>query len=84
MTEKYIIERIQARTKDGKYLIKWNGYTEDYSTWEPRKTLMEDVPHLIKYYDKIIPVVSKTCKAEIVTAAEIIYNMYKLKNKKNF
>jgi len=50
--KKWVIEAIVGkRERDGKieYEIKWEGYAD--TTWEPRKTLMQDAPKLVKQFD---------------------------------
>jgi len=48
---KGIIDKRKVNNKV-EYLVQWKGYKKEDNTWEPRKTLMEDVPQLIKAYDK--------------------------------
>ncbi|GBB83285.1 hypothetical protein RclHR1_10000008 [Rhizophagus clarus] len=48
--ERYVPERIiKHRTRKGQlqYLVKWERYPEDESTWEPADRLQEDVPNLV-------------------------------------
>ena len=50
----YVVEEIMERKKEkGRifYLVRWKGYDESDDTWEPRTTLMEDVPDLVKDYE---------------------------------
>jgi hypothetical protein len=48
-----IVGHSKAKSNDGKprhYLVKWQGYSNASNTWEPRDSLLEDVPdHLIEY-----------------------------------
>jgi hypothetical protein len=34
------------------YLIKWQGYDESEATWEPRESLLEDIPDIINKYEQ--------------------------------
>ena len=34
------------------YLVKWLGFGPSHNTWEPRNILLQDVPELIKEYDR--------------------------------
>jgi hypothetical protein len=34
------------------YLVKWLGFGPSHNTWEPRSILLQDVPELIKDYDR--------------------------------
>ena len=50
----YKVEKIIGKKKiKGKiyYKVKWLGYPEEESTWEPRTNLIEDVPDLVKEYE---------------------------------
>ena len=52
--ERYVPERIiKHRTRKGQlqYLVKWERYPEDESTWEPADRLQEDVPNLVRIYN---------------------------------
>eukprot|EP01132_Coremiostelium_polycephalum_P009074 gene9074-11114_t len=43
------------------YLVKWVGYNdEEDNTWEPRSTLLEDVPDIVNEYEKSLPVNRRT------------------------
>ena len=51
----FIVESIVGREKQkGRVMmrVKWKGYPESESSWEPRARLMEDVPELVKAYEK--------------------------------
>ncbi|GBB96273.1 hypothetical protein RclHR1_27140001, partial [Rhizophagus clarus] len=55
--ERYIPEKIlKHRIRKGQlqYLVKWERYSEDESTWKPADRLQEDVPNLIPCYWKVI------------------------------
>ena len=55
--DKYKVERIVAKKKiKGKlhFLIKWKGYPKSQNTWEPKTTLMLDVPELVEEYEQSI------------------------------
>ncbi|GBB88377.1 hypothetical protein RclHR1_14940009 [Rhizophagus clarus] len=45
----YTRKELQHRTRKGQlqYLVKWERYPEDESTWEPADRLQEDVPNLV-------------------------------------
>jgi len=50
----FYVERLLARKNVGrgkKYLVKWVGYAESDSTWEPRTRLMIDVPDMVLAFD---------------------------------
>ncbi|GET02485.1 chromobox protein homolog 5-like [Rhizophagus clarus] len=52
--ERYIPEKIlKHRIRKGQlqYLVKWERYSEDESTWKPADRLQEDVPNLIRIYN---------------------------------
>ncbi|GBB92998.1 hypothetical protein RclHR1_20990002 [Rhizophagus clarus] len=52
--ERYVSEKIlNHRTRKGQlqYLVKWERYPEDESTWEPADRLQEDVPNLVHIYN---------------------------------
>ncbi|GES79362.1 chromobox protein homolog 5-like [Rhizophagus clarus] len=52
--ERYVPEKIlNHRTKKGQlqYLVKWERYSEDESTWESADKLQEDVPNLVYIYN---------------------------------
>ncbi len=53
--EEYVVERLDDRRKVGNrilFLVKWKGYSDAERTWEPRTTLVQDVPHLVKAYER--------------------------------
>ena len=61
----FIIDEIIGKKTDNKkifYKIHWKGFNNSHDTWEPAKTINEDVPHVVKQYeDKIknnVPVVN--------------------------
>ena len=54
--QKFIVEEIQSKkNEDGEimYFVKWEGYDESESTWEPRTNLIKDVPHLVREYETL-------------------------------
>lgn len=54
----YYVERlVNHKTVDGEtyYLVKWLRHSMAAATWEPRKTLYEDVPGLVDRYDAGLP-----------------------------
>ena len=53
--ELFEIERLSDRKKEkGRvvFRVKWKGYPESESTWEPRAKLMQEVPHLVSTYER--------------------------------
>ena len=53
--ELFILSKmIESKIIDGEkyYLIKWKGYRIKHNTYEPRNSLIEDIPKLIKRYEK--------------------------------
>ena len=48
----FVEEALQMRVLENKkeFLIKWEGYTMEESTWEPEKSMMEDCPKTVKRY----------------------------------
>jgi hypothetical protein len=49
----YTVERILDKKKDGKkllYLVKWEGYPEEESTWEPIANL-QNVKDMVKLFE---------------------------------
>lgn len=55
--EKFIVEKIISKNKIKNkiyYLVKWAGYPDSQNTLEERKTLLEDVPEMVKEYEKSI------------------------------
>ncbi len=58
----YIVEALLRRRKKRnsfEYLVKWEGYPEHDSSWEPRSALLQDVPELVHEFDKSITVSSR-------------------------
>ncbi|KAI6035301.1 hypothetical protein F5J12DRAFT_20876 [Pisolithus orientalis] len=55
--EKFVVQSIEAhRVVDGmmEFLVFWEGYDPDEATWEPKDSLMEDAPTMVKAYLKTI------------------------------
>ena len=55
----YIVECLLRRKKRGGkffYLVKWKGYDETDSSWEPRENLLKDVPKLVQEFDNAFPI----------------------------
>ena len=51
--EEFVVERLvgQRNSSRGPEIqVKWKGYDE--LTWEPRRNLLEDVPDLVRKFDK--------------------------------
>ena len=51
-----IAERIvgkRTRNRQVQYQVKWAGYPDDRNTWEPKTTLVEDVPGLVQQYEAL-------------------------------
>ena len=54
----WTVEQILDRRPIGcghQYLVKWLGYPACENSWEPATKLKQDVPHLIRVYDKKHP-----------------------------
>ncbi|HRP37991.1 MAG TPA: chromo domain-containing protein, partial [Candidatus Dojkabacteria bacterium] len=52
----YKAEKLIKKKKSGNkimYLVKWYGYPESESTWEPRTTLIQDIPKLVADYERL-------------------------------
>lgn len=52
--EKYVVERIinhRKKARSYEFEVKWKGYKE--TTWEPRGSLLKDVPEMVRKYEKI-------------------------------
>ena len=60
-------EVLQMRVLENKkeYLMKWEGYPMEESTWEPEKRLMEDCPGKVKRYLKILNYYKKSHQGNI-------------------
>ena len=53
--EEYVVKSLRdTRIKNGvaEIQVKWKGYGPDQMTWEPRTMLMEDVPDMVREFDK--------------------------------
>jgi pSer/pThr/pTyr-binding forkhead associated (FHA) protein len=53
--EVYIIDQIlKKETKKGvvRFLVSWEGYGPEGNTWEPEEQLLQDVPKLVKAFEK--------------------------------
>jgi Chromo (CHRromatin Organisation MOdifier) domain len=53
--EEWVIEKLQRQRgsdANGEVLVKWKGFKETDSTWEPRAKLREDVPEMLAQFDK--------------------------------
>lgn len=52
---KFIVDKIVDKKKirgQIHYKVTWKGYPVDDATWEPRKTLMKDVPDIVELFEK--------------------------------
>lgn len=52
---KYEVEKIvNDKTENGRkfYRIKWVGYDKSQNTWEPAEAIIEDIPDMVKEYEK--------------------------------
>jgi hypothetical protein len=61
--EEYVVKSLRdARIRNGvaEIQVKWKGYGPDQMTWEPRTTLMEDVPDMVREFDRRQPKLSKS------------------------
>ena len=71
-----IITRVDAITNhqrtDGNWrlLVKWFGFTDEESTWEPLDSLYEDVPELVRRYVKALQ--DPTAKSALTAALRSI------------
>lgn len=43
--------RYRKTTKQYEYRVKWLGFPDEESTWEPKSNLINDVPLLVEGYD---------------------------------
>lgn len=53
--EEYEVSKlVKPSMQDGKagYIVKWKGYPSSQNTWESRKNLLEDVPKMVRAYEK--------------------------------
>jgi hypothetical protein len=53
--DEYVVEKIIDRIKEGRviyYKIKWRGYPLSEATWERRSRLLEDVPDLVRDFER--------------------------------
>lgn len=48
----YKVERILERNREGQYLIKWKGYSEDDNTWEPEENLLPNCSKKLREFQK--------------------------------
>ena len=69
---RYVVEKIvshrDTRTRNTsdfsrEYLVRWLGFSPASDSWEPRQTLLEDVPDLVIEYEQRDPVVSNGIEA---------------------
>ena len=50
--EKFHACRLNPENHQLELLVEWKGFTEDDNSWEPLKNLYEDVPELVKNFQK--------------------------------
>jgi hypothetical protein len=51
----FVFEKIVSKRKKNnkvEYLVKWQGYPASENTWEPRTSLIKDIPESIKEFEK--------------------------------
>ena len=51
----FIVEKIVDKRKNKnkiEYLIKWKDYPTSKNTWEPKTSLIKDIPQAIKDFEK--------------------------------
>ena len=51
--EIYEVEHIVDQT-DNDYLVKWKGYANNHSTWEPKRNMVDQVPKLVDEFHRTI------------------------------
>jgi len=72
--EEYEVEKIVAKrhTKNGlEYLVRWEGYSLLYDTWEPKRSL-KNAPKVVSLWQK--RKANKTKKSTIVGAIYVMYS----------
>ena len=51
----FIVEKLVDKRKNKnkiEYLVKWEGYPTSKNTWEPRTSLNQTIPQIIKDFEK--------------------------------
>lgn len=82
--EQYEIEYI-VQKKFNKYLVKWKGWPSSQNTWEPKTSLAQDVPDMVREFDEqqILKKIQVTEASEIsVNSSRIVESQPKPKPKK--
>ena len=76
LEEEYIVEKILDKKKMNgiyKYKVKWEGYSENECTWEPRENL-SNVKYLIEEYENSLKLKEKIIKPEKEKEKKILNN----------
>ena len=76
----FIVDTIICKKVDNKkvfYKIHWRGFPNSYDSWEPEKSIIEDVPHVVKQFEDTHKMVAhvvpkKQHKQIIIKNVEII------------
>ena len=66
--DQYMIEAL-VQKKGSKYLVKWQNYPKDQSTWEPKSSIPEDI---IKEFEKDLMTKKVSTKEKITKKGNIL------------